>query len=48
MAKLTAERLNLQTTNVVDAGIKDSYVFADDWDMPDSAKLPLWMLGFLN
>lgn len=29
------------------AGIKDSYVFADDWDMPDGAKLPLWTLGFL-
>ena len=29
------------------AGVKDSYVFADDWDMPDDAKLPLWMLGFL-
>ncbi|MGM9764087.1 MAG: ATP-binding protein [Candidatus Cryptobacteroides sp.] len=29
------------------AGIPDSYVFADDWDMPDGAKLPLWMLGFL-
>ena len=29
------------------AGIKDSYIFADDWDMPDGAKLPLWMLGFL-
>ena len=29
------------------AGIKNSYVFADDWDMPDGAKLPLWMLGFL-
>lgn len=29
------------------AGIKDSYIFADDWDMPDDAKLPLWMLGFL-
>lgn len=29
------------------ADIKDSYVFADDWDMPDGAKLPLWMLGFL-
>ena len=28
-------------------GLKDSYVFADDWDMPDGAKLPLWMLGFL-
>lgn len=28
-------------------GIKDSYIFADDWDMPDGAKLPLWMLGFL-
>ena len=29
------------------AGIKDSYIFADDWDMPDGAKLPLWMLGLL-
>ena len=29
------------------ASLKDSYVFADDWDMPDGAKLPLWMLGFL-
>lgn len=29
------------------SGVKDSYVFADDWDMPDGAKLPLWMLGFL-
>lgn len=29
------------------AGVKDSYVFADDWDMPDGAKIPLWMLGFL-
>lgn len=29
------------------AGVRDSYVFADDWDMPDGAKLPLWMLGFL-
>jgi len=29
------------------AGMKDSYMFADDWDMPDGAKLPLWMLGFL-
>ena len=29
------------------AGIENSYVFADDWDMPDGAKLPLWMLGFL-
>ena len=29
------------------AGMKDSYIFADDWDMPDGAKLPLWMLGFL-
>lgn len=28
-------------------GVPDSYVFADDWDMPDGAKLPLWMLGFL-
>ena len=30
------------------AGIPDSYIFADDWDMPDGAKLPLWMLGFLS
>lgn len=29
------------------AGIKNSYIFADDWDIPDGAKLPLWMLGFL-
>ena len=29
------------------AGIPDSYIFADDWDMPDGAKLPLWMLVFL-
>ena len=29
------------------AGIPDSYIFADDWDMPDGTKLPLWMLGFL-
>jgi len=29
------------------AGVGDSYIFADDWDMPDGAKLPLWMLGFL-
>lgn len=29
------------------AGIPDSYIFADDWDMPDGSKLPLWMLGFL-
>ena len=29
------------------ANMKDSYVFADDWDIPDGAKLPLWMLGFL-
>ena len=29
------------------AGLENSYVFADDWDMPDGAKLPLWMLGFL-
>lgn len=29
------------------AGVEDSYVFADDWDIPDGAKLPLWMLGFL-
>ena len=29
------------------AGIPNSYVFANDWDMPDGAKLPLWMLGFL-
>lgn len=30
------------------AGVKNSYIFADDWDMPDGAKLPLWMLGFLG
>lgn len=29
------------------AGIENSYIFADDWDMPDGAKLPLWMLGFI-
>ena len=29
------------------AGLKDSFIFADDWDIPDGAKLPLWMLGFL-
>lgn len=29
------------------AGVPDSYIFADDWDIPDGAKLPLWMLGFL-
>lgn len=29
------------------ADISDSYVFADDIDMPTGAKLPLWMLGFL-
>jgi len=29
------------------SGVPDSYVFADDWDMPEGAKLPLWMLGFL-
>ncbi len=28
-------------------GVKKSYIFADDWDIPDGAKLPLWMLGFL-
>lgn len=29
------------------ADVENSYIFADDWDMPDGAKLPLWMLGFL-
>lgn len=29
------------------ADIPNSYVFADDIDMPSGAKLPLWMLGFL-
>ncbi len=29
------------------ARVEDSYVFADDWDIPDGSKLPLWMLGFL-
>ena len=28
-------------------GVKNSYIFVDDWDIPDGAKLPLWMLGFL-
>lgn len=30
------------------AGIKDSYVFADDMEYPDGAKLPLWLLGFVE
>ena len=29
------------------AGLKDSYIFADNWDIPEGSKLPLWMLGFL-
>ena len=29
------------------ADIPDSYVFADDIDIPSGAKLPLWLLGFL-
>lgn len=29
------------------ADIPDSYIFADDIDMPSGAKLPLWLLGFL-
>ena len=29
------------------ADIKDSFVFADDFESPLCAKLPLWMLGFL-
>ncbi|MBO4772176.1 MAG: AAA family ATPase, partial [Bacteroidales bacterium] len=29
------------------AGVKDSYVFADDLEMPRGSKIPLWMLGFL-
>jgi hypothetical protein len=29
------------------AGVKDSYVFSDDLEMPRGNKLPLWMLGFL-
>ena len=29
------------------ADVENSFIFADDWDMPEGAKLPLWMLGFL-
>lgn len=29
------------------AGIKDSYVFSDDLEMPRGNKIPLWLLGFL-
>ena len=29
------------------AGVKDSYVFSDDLEMPRGNKLPLWMLGVL-
>ena len=29
------------------AGLKDSYIFADNWDIPEGSKLPLWMLGLL-
>jgi len=29
------------------AGLKDSFVFADDIEMPYGNKLPLWLLGFL-
>ncbi|MCF0174262.1 MAG: ATP-binding protein [Bacteroidales bacterium] len=29
------------------AGIPDSYIFADDTEYPEGAKLPLWLLGFL-
>ena len=40
-------RLVAAARALADGVVKDSYVFADDWDMPDGAKLPLWMLGFL-
>lgn len=29
------------------ADLPDSYIFADDIELPIGAKLPLWMLGFL-
>lgn len=29
------------------AGVQNSFVFADDIDMPFGRKLPLWMLGFM-
>jgi hypothetical protein len=29
------------------AGVKDSYVFSDDLEMPRVNKIPLWMLGVL-
>ena len=29
------------------AGVKDSYVFSDDLEMPRGNKIPLWMLGVL-
>ena len=46
-AKYTFEIGGRNKTFFQIAGMKDSYIFADDWDMPDGAKLPLWMLGFL-
>lgn len=29
------------------ADVDNSNIFTDDWDMPNGAELPLWMLGFL-
>lgn len=29
------------------AGVKDSFIFSDDLEMPRGNKLPLWLLGFL-
>ena len=46
-AKYTFEIGGRNKTFTQIAGMKDSFIFADDWDMPDGAKLPLWMLGFL-
>ena len=29
------------------AGVKDSYVLADDVESPSGRKIPLWMIGFI-
>lgn len=29
------------------AGVKDSYVLADDIEVPSGRKIPLWMIGFI-
>ena len=29
------------------AGVKESYVLADDIESPSGRKIPLWMLGFI-